>query len=94
MIDRQTVCPQCRDELQTKDWACPRCGAIVARYLFGTVTLKSSEGKGRHAYQAGYEDCGKQAIQTGSPAIRRENYHPTAERNGIQGRIASSGRQV
>jgi hypothetical protein len=77
VIDDQTVCTQCRRELQTKDWTCPRCGAIVARYLFSTVTLKSLEGEGRNAYQAGYQDCIKQAGQTGSPAIRPESYHPT-----------------
>lgn len=77
MFDDQTVCTQCRKELQTKDWTCPRCGAITARYLFSTVTLKSLEGEGRNAHKAGYQDCVKQSGQTGSPTIRPESYHPT-----------------
>ena len=70
MIDNQTVCNQCRRELQTKDWTCPRCGAIVARYLFSTVTAKSVEGEDRTAYQAGYGDCIEQAGRMGTPVIR------------------------
>src|SRR4051812_17101277 len=89
MIDHETICSQCRIELQPKDWTCPRCGAIVARYLFSTVTLKSLEGASRIAYQAGYQDCEKQLGQTGSAAIRPESYHPalgneTAYRAGWQ----------
>ena len=73
-----------------KDWTCPHCGAIVDRYLFSTVTLKSVEGKGRDAYLAGYQDCMNQMRGGGSPAIRPETYRPhpgqeTAYRAGWQG---------
>lgn len=72
-----------------KDWTCPHCGAIVDRYLFSTVTLKSLEGEGRNAYLAGYQDCMTQARAGGTRAVRPETYRPhpgqeTAYRAGWQ----------
>lgn len=89
-MDDQTVCPQCGSTLAMKDWTCPHCGAIVDRYLFSTVTLKSLEGEGRNAYLAGYQDCMNQTRAGGSTAIRPETYRPrvgqeTAYRAGWQG---------
>jgi hypothetical protein len=78
VFDNQTACTQCRTAIQAKDWTCPRCGAIVAPYLFSTVTRKSLEGDGRKAYEAGYQDCLQQTGKTGSPAIQPERYRPTA----------------
>ena len=89
-MDVQTVCPQCRSPLAMKDWTCPHCGAIVDRYLFSTVTLKSLQGEGRSAYLAGYQDCMNRARAGGSTAIRPDTYRPspgqeTAYRAGWQG---------
>jgi hypothetical protein len=89
VTDDQTLCKHCRKELAAKDWTCPTCGAIVARYLFSTVTLKSLHGESRNAYRSGYEACLNQAGQTGSSAIRAGTYFPspgneTAYRAGWQ----------
>jgi hypothetical protein len=88
-MEDQTLCVQCRSALATKDWTCPRCGAIVDRYLFSTVKLKSLGGESRNSYQSGYQACKEQARQTGSTAIRAGSYHPnpghvTAYRAGWQ----------
>jgi hypothetical protein len=89
-MDDRTICPKCRSALTMKDWTCSHCGAIVDRFLFSTVTLKSLQGEGRNAYLAGYQDCMNQARAGGSPAIRPETYRPspgqeTAYRAGWQG---------
>ena len=92
MFDNQTVCHQCSHPVTARDWTCPRCGEVIDKYLFGTVTLKSLEDEGRTAYQAGYRDCLKQAEQTGSWTIRPESYRPspgneTAYRAGWQAAV-------
>jgi hypothetical protein len=76
-MDDQTTCAKCRTALAIADWTCPRCGAIVDRYLFGTVTLKSLAGEGCKAYWSGYQDCKQRKSETGSAAIQPEAYHPT-----------------
>src|ERR1017187_2169598 len=76
-MDDQTACPKCRTALAIKDWTCPRCGAIIDRSLFGTVTLKPLAGEGRSAYLSGYQDCKRRKHETGSAAIQPESYHPT-----------------
>jgi hypothetical protein len=87
--ESQAICRQCRQELAVQDWTCPRCGEIIDRYLFSTVTLKSLEGESRSAYRTGYQECIRQAKQTGSGMIRPESYRPspgneTAYRAGWQ----------
>jgi hypothetical protein len=73
----QITCLKCRTALAIKDWTCPRCGAIIDRYLFGTVSLKFLAGEGRTAYRSGYQDCKKRERETGAAAIQPESYHPT-----------------
>jgi hypothetical protein len=76
MADNQASCRQCGNELAAKDWTCPRCGAIIDRFLFSTVSLKSLDDEGRKAYHFGYKDCIKRSSETGSSVIQPENYHP------------------
>jgi len=76
-MEDQSLCRHCRNTLAIKDWTCPGCGAIIDRYLFGTITLKSLAGESRSSFQAGFEGCNEQSRQTGSTAIGPGNYHPT-----------------
>ena len=75
----QTLCVQCHTALAIKDWTCPRCGAIVDRFLFSTINLKSLKGESRNSYQAGYAACEEQVRQTGSTTIGLGCYHPTTD---------------
>ncbi len=85
----QSPCIQCRYSLTPKDWTCPRCGAIVDRYLFSTITRESLEGDSLNAFESCYRHCRIQKQHTGSTTIRPEAYRPvprceTAYRAGWQ----------
>jgi len=81
------TCPDCKRTITVKDWTCPRCGGILDRYLFSTVTPKSLSDGDKDAFQTGYDACMSQWEQTSSTEI--EVYRPvpgreTAYRAGWQ----------
>jgi hypothetical protein len=81
------LCPQCRSQFHARDWTCPRCGHILDRYLFSTVTARSVTGRDKEAYQAGYAACMERWKSTGSveiSAYRPPAGHETAYRAGWQ----------
>lgn len=78
MTAGSTVCMECRKAVRLSDWTCPHCGAILDKYLFGTVTQKSLDAQGRIAFQAGFDGCMRQAAEKGSSAIAASQYHPPA----------------
>lgn len=51
------TCPGCAQVATLHDWSCPRCGRILDRYLFGTVTEKSVTGADKDAFRAGFAAC-------------------------------------
>src|SRR5689334_24542401 len=63
------VCPGCRQSTGAQDWTCPRCGQILDRYLFGTITAKSVTGEDKVAFQSGYDACMSQWKVTGSAEL-------------------------
>ena len=69
------VCPDCRLPVASKDWTCPRCGSILAAFLFSTVTAKSVTGEDKEAFRAGEETC--RARWKESKSIRLDPYRPT-----------------
>jgi hypothetical protein len=72
------ACPECKRLTKVEDWACPRCGLILAPYLFSTITSKSVSGKDEDAFWAGYGACMNQWIKTQS--VELIEYRPVAGR--------------
>jgi hypothetical protein len=69
------VCPDCRLPVAPKDWTCPRCGSILARFLFSTVAAKSVTGEDKEAFRAGEGAC--RARWKESKSIELAPYRPT-----------------
>jgi hypothetical protein len=81
------ACPDCQQTITAKDWTCPRCGGILDRYLFSTVTPNSLSGADKDAFRTGYDACMSQWEQTSSTEIgeyRPIPGHETAYRAGWQ----------
>jgi hypothetical protein len=85
------VCPGCGQSTRSQDWTCPRCGHILDRYLFGTITAKSVTGADKDAFQAGYAACMSKWKSSGSTELseyRPVPGHETAYRAGWQNAAA------
>lgn len=81
------ACPGCGRTGSVQDWTCPRCGRILDRYLFSTITPKSVTGPDEDAFWAGYEDC--MGRWKATQLLELGEYHPvpgheTAYRAGWQ----------
>jgi len=80
-------CPDCKRPVVAKDWTCPRCGSILDRYLFSTVTPKSLSEQDREAFWAGHKACLSKWEKTRSTELgeyRPVSGHETAYRVGWQ----------
>jgi membrane associated rhomboid family serine protease len=80
-------CPGCGQTTSALDWTCHRCGRVLDRYLFGTITSKSVAGGDKDAFWAGYNACMSGWKETRSVEIgeyRPVPGHETAYRAGWQ----------
>jgi membrane associated rhomboid family serine protease len=81
------ACSGCGRIASVQEWSCPRCGRILDRYLFGTITPKSLAGADEDAFWAGYQACmsqwkAMQSLDVGE--YRPVPGHETAYRAGWQ----------